>query len=127
MSGDEVVMVKAASAPPNVCNQPDCIKFVCANHNISLKSMLSAKTLGELVGLCKETYSEGKARKEGLNPEMLGFDSSSNPRGGAATDHSSDLQILVVRRHRTLLLVEYQRRGLMPPLESLGPSGLVSL
>lgn len=25
--------------------------------------MLSAKTLGELVGLCKETYSEGKARK----------------------------------------------------------------
>ncbi|KAL6349647.1 hypothetical protein AAG906_041053 [Vitis piasezkii] len=123
MSRDEVVVVKAA----DVCNQSNCIKFVCANHNVSLISVLSSKTLGEWVGLCKKTDSKGKARKEGLNPEILGFDSSSNPRGGAATDHSSDLQILVVCRRRTLLLVEYRRRGLMLPLESLGPSRLISL
>ncbi|KAJ9684984.1 hypothetical protein PVL29_017135 [Vitis rotundifolia] len=29
------------------CNQPDCIKFVCADHNVSLILVLSAKTLGE--------------------------------------------------------------------------------
>lgn len=62
----------------------------------------------------------------GFEPGDTGFDSGSNPRGGAAPDHSSGLQILVVRRRRTLLLVEYRRRGLVPPLEPLRPSGLAS-
>ena len=47
------------------CNQPDYIKLVkalCADHNVSLISVPSAKTLGEWAGLCK-IDSEGKARK----------------------------------------------------------------
>ncbi|KAM7480278.1 hypothetical protein LguiA_028491 [Lonicera macranthoides] len=47
------------------CNQPDYVKLVkalCADHNVSLISVPSAKTLGEWVGLCK-IDSEGKARK----------------------------------------------------------------
>ncbi|XP_047313407.1 40S ribosomal protein S12-like [Impatiens glandulifera] len=47
------------------CNQPDYIKLVkalCADHNVNLITVASAKTLGEWVGLCK-IDSEGKARK----------------------------------------------------------------
>ncbi|XP_047317573.1 40S ribosomal protein S12-like [Impatiens glandulifera] len=47
------------------CNQPDYVKLVkalCADHNVSLITVPSAKTLGEWVGLCK-IDSEGKARK----------------------------------------------------------------
>ncbi|KAJ4950488.1 hypothetical protein NE237_027320 [Protea cynaroides] len=47
------------------CNQPDYVKLVralCADHNVSLISVPSAKTLGEWAGLCK-IDSEGKARK----------------------------------------------------------------
>lgn len=43
-------------------NQPDYIKLVYTDHNVSLISVSSAKTLGEWVGLCK-IYSKGKARK----------------------------------------------------------------
>ncbi|WKA12845.1 hypothetical protein VitviT2T_030196 [Vitis vinifera] len=46
-----------------ICNQLDCIKFICADHNVSLISALNDKTLGEWTGLCKETNSEGKARE----------------------------------------------------------------
>nr|GEZ61906.1 40S ribosomal protein S12-like [Tanacetum cinerariifolium] len=47
------------------CNQPDYLKLVkalCADHNVSLITVPSAKTLGEWAGLCK-IDSEGKARK----------------------------------------------------------------
>ncbi|KAJ4723874.1 40S ribosomal protein S12 [Melia azedarach] len=47
------------------CDQPDYVKLVkalCADHNVSLLTVLSAKTLGEWSGLCK-IDSEGKARK----------------------------------------------------------------
>lgn len=47
------------------CNQPDYVKLVkalCADHNVSLITVPSAKTLGEWAGLCK-IDSEGKARK----------------------------------------------------------------
>ncbi|CAK7346635.1 unnamed protein product [Dovyalis caffra] len=47
------------------CNQPDYIKLVkalCADHNVNLLTVPSAKTLGEWAGLCK-IDSEGKARK----------------------------------------------------------------
>ncbi|TXG46752.1 hypothetical protein EZV62_026046 [Acer yangbiense] len=47
------------------CNQPDYVKLVkalCADHNVSLLTVPSAKTLGEWAGLCK-IDSEGKARK----------------------------------------------------------------
>ncbi len=47
------------------CNQPDYVKLVkalCADHNVSLISVPSAKTLGEWAGLCK-IDSEGNARK----------------------------------------------------------------
>ncbi|XP_047084392.1 40S ribosomal protein S12-like [Lolium rigidum] len=47
------------------CDQPDFVKFVkalCADHNVHLITVPSAKPLGEWVGLCK-TDSEGKARK----------------------------------------------------------------
>lgn len=47
------------------CNQPDYVKLVkslCADHNVSLISVPSAKTLGEWSGLCK-IDSEGNARK----------------------------------------------------------------
>ncbi|KAK2646769.1 hypothetical protein Ddye_021964, partial [Dipteronia dyeriana] len=47
------------------CNQPDYVKLVkglCADHNVSLISVPSAKTLGEWSGLCK-IDSEGSARK----------------------------------------------------------------
>ncbi|KAF3784036.1 40S ribosomal protein S12 [Nymphaea thermarum] len=47
------------------CDQPDYVKLVralCADHNVSLISVPSAKTLGEWAGLCK-IDSEGKARK----------------------------------------------------------------
>ncbi|XP_047328747.1 40S ribosomal protein S12-like [Impatiens glandulifera] len=47
------------------CNQPDYVKLVkalCADHNVNLITVESAKTLGEWVGLCK-IDSEGKARK----------------------------------------------------------------
>ncbi|KAF3973869.1 hypothetical protein CMV_002736 [Castanea mollissima] len=47
------------------CNQPDYVKLVkglCADHNVSLMTVPSAKTLGEWAGLCK-IDSEGKARK----------------------------------------------------------------
>lgn len=47
------------------CNQPDYVKLVkalCADHNVNLISVPSAKTLGEWAGLCK-IDSEGKARK----------------------------------------------------------------
>ncbi|XP_042510332.1 40S ribosomal protein S12-like [Macadamia integrifolia] len=47
------------------CNQPDYVKLVralCADHNVSLISVPSAKTLGEWAGLCK-IDPEGKARK----------------------------------------------------------------
>ncbi|PWA75721.1 ribosomal protein S12e, 50S ribosomal protein L30e-like protein [Artemisia annua] len=44
--------------------KPDYIKLValCADHNVSLVTVPSAKTLGEWAGLCK-IDSEGKARK----------------------------------------------------------------
>ncbi|KAK6139575.1 hypothetical protein DH2020_026685 [Rehmannia glutinosa] len=47
------------------CNQPDYLKLVkalCADHNVNLITVPSAKTLGEWAGLCK-IDSEGKARK----------------------------------------------------------------
>ncbi|CAN1142270.1 40S ribosomal protein S12 [Linum perenne] len=47
------------------CNQADYVKLVkalCADHNVSLMTVPSAKTLGEWSGLCK-IDSEGKARK----------------------------------------------------------------
>ncbi|KAK9274757.1 hypothetical protein L1049_022009 [Liquidambar formosana] len=47
------------------CNQQDYVKLVkalCADHNVKLISVPSAKTLGEWAGLCK-IDSEGKARK----------------------------------------------------------------
>ncbi|XP_072955192.1 small ribosomal subunit protein eS12-like isoform X1 [Typha angustifolia] len=47
------------------CDQPDYVKLVkalCADHNVHLVAVSSAKTLGEWAGLCK-IDSEGKARK----------------------------------------------------------------
>ncbi|XP_015892468.1 small ribosomal subunit protein eS12 [Ziziphus jujuba] len=47
------------------CDQPDYVKLVkalCADHNVKLITVPSAKTLGEWSGLCK-IDSEGKARK----------------------------------------------------------------
>ncbi|XP_031125424.1 40S ribosomal protein S12-like [Ipomoea triloba] len=47
------------------CDQPDYVKLVkalCADHNVNLVTVPSAKTLGEWAGLCK-IDSEGKARK----------------------------------------------------------------
>ncbi|XP_047960897.1 40S ribosomal protein S12-like [Salvia hispanica] len=47
------------------CDQADYVKLVkalCADHNVSLITVPSAKTLGEWAGLCK-IDSEGKARK----------------------------------------------------------------
>eukprot|EP00252_Welwitschia_mirabilis_P017952 TRINITY_DN40082_c0_g1_i1.p1 TRINITY_DN40082_c0_g1~~TRINITY_DN40082_c0_g1_i1.p1 ORF type:complete len:142 (-),score=12.40 TRINITY_DN40082_c0_g1_i1:228-653(-) len=47
------------------CDQPDIKKLVqalCAEHNVNLISVPSAKQLGEWAGLCK-IDSEGKARK----------------------------------------------------------------
>ncbi|XP_042966345.1 40S ribosomal protein S12-like isoform X1 [Carya illinoinensis] len=47
------------------CDQPDYFKLVkalCADHNVKLMTVPSAKTLGEWAGLCK-IDSEGKARK----------------------------------------------------------------
>ncbi|KAL5725116.1 40S ribosomal protein S12 [Ranunculus cassubicifolius] len=47
------------------CDQPDYVKLVkalCADNNVNLISVPSAKTLGEWAGLCK-IDSEGKARK----------------------------------------------------------------
>ncbi|KAJ8513906.1 hypothetical protein OPV22_004340 [Ensete ventricosum] len=47
------------------CNQADYVKLVkalCADHNVHLVTVPSAKTLGEWAGLCK-IDSEGKARK----------------------------------------------------------------
>ncbi|CAN0927685.1 40S ribosomal protein S12 [Linum grandiflorum] len=47
------------------CNQADYVKLVkalCADHNVNLMTVPSAKTLGEWAGLCK-IDSEGKARK----------------------------------------------------------------
>jgi small subunit ribosomal protein S12e len=47
------------------CNQPDypkLVKALCADHNVKLMTVPSAKTLGEWAGLCK-IGSEGKARK----------------------------------------------------------------
>jgi len=47
------------------CDQPDytkLIKALCADHNVNLITVASAKTLGEWAGLCK-IDSEGKARK----------------------------------------------------------------
>ncbi|KAG6489591.1 40S ribosomal protein S12-like [Zingiber officinale] len=47
------------------CNQADYTKLVkalCAEHNVHLVAVPSAKTLGEWAGLCK-IDSEGKARK----------------------------------------------------------------
>ncbi|KAF3637472.1 40S ribosomal protein S12 [Capsicum annuum] len=47
------------------CDQPDYVKLVkalCADHNVNLFTVPSAKTLGEWAGLCK-IDSEGKARK----------------------------------------------------------------
>ncbi|KAG8100265.1 hypothetical protein GUJ93_ZPchr0013g35662 [Zizania palustris] len=47
------------------CDQPDYVKLVkalCAEHNVHLVTVPSAKTLGEWAGLCK-IDAEGKARK----------------------------------------------------------------
>ncbi|CAH9121886.1 unnamed protein product [Cuscuta epithymum] len=47
------------------CDQPDYVKLVkalCAENNVKLISVPTAKTLGEWSGLCK-IDSEGKARK----------------------------------------------------------------
>ncbi|KAL5574473.1 hypothetical protein UlMin_017817 [Ulmus minor] len=47
------------------CDQPDYVKLVkalCADHNVNMMTVPSAKTLGEWAGLCK-IDSEGKARK----------------------------------------------------------------
>ncbi|AAF18490.1 putative ribosomal protein S12e [Arabidopsis thaliana] len=47
------------------CNQPDYVKLVkalCADHEVRLLTVPSAKTLGEWAGLCK-IDSEGNARK----------------------------------------------------------------
>ncbi|KAL6223746.1 hypothetical protein ACLB2K_002604 [Fragaria x ananassa] len=47
------------------CDQADYVKLVkslCAEHNVNLMTIPSAKTLGEWSGLCK-IDSEGKARK----------------------------------------------------------------
>ncbi|KAL6334821.1 hypothetical protein AAG906_021789 [Vitis piasezkii] len=47
------------------CNQPDYVKLVkalCADHNVSLITVPSAKTLGEWAGLCK-IDSEGRPGK----------------------------------------------------------------
>uniref|UniRef100_A0A0E0E7G1 40S ribosomal protein S12 n=2 Tax=Oryza meridionalis TaxID=40149 RepID=A0A0E0E7G1_9ORYZ len=47
------------------CDQPDYVKLVkalCAEHNVHLVTVPSAKSLGEWAGLCK-IDSEGKARK----------------------------------------------------------------
>ncbi|GAB2269540.1 40S ribosomal protein S12 [Dionaea muscipula] len=47
------------------CDQPDYVKLIkalCADHNVNLLTVPSAKTLGEWTGLCK-IDSEGKARK----------------------------------------------------------------
>ncbi|KAL8456992.1 hypothetical protein ACS0TY_034180 [Phlomoides rotata] len=47
------------------CDQPDyskLVKALCADHNVNLITVSSAKTLGEWAGLCK-IDSEGKARK----------------------------------------------------------------
>ncbi|XP_021908443.1 40S ribosomal protein S12-2-like [Carica papaya] len=47
------------------CNETDYVKLVkalCNDHNVSLLTVPSAKTLGEWAGLCK-IDSEGKARK----------------------------------------------------------------
>lgn len=51
----------------------------------------------------------------GAEPGDTGFDSGSYPCGGAAPDQSSGLQVLVVCRRRTLLLVGDRRRGVVPP------------
>lgn len=43
------------------CNQPDYVKLVkalCADHNVSLISVPSAKTLGEWAGVSKIIHSE---------------------------------------------------------------------
>ena len=60
----------------------------------------------------------------GAEPGDTGSDSGPYPRGGAAADHSSGMQIMVVGRRRTLLLVGDRRRGLVPPLEMLRQSRL---
>ncbi|KAE9461876.1 hypothetical protein C3L33_06232, partial [Rhododendron williamsianum] len=47
------------------CNQPDYVKLIkalCADNNVSLILVPSAKTLGEWAGLCK-LDKDGKARK----------------------------------------------------------------
>ncbi|XP_040869081.1 uncharacterized protein [Glycine max] len=47
------------------CDQPDYVKLakaLCVEHNVSLLTILGAKTLGKWAGLCK-IDSEGKARK----------------------------------------------------------------
>ncbi|BFG24799.1 hypothetical protein CerSpe_110730 [Prunus speciosa] len=47
------------------CDQQDYVKLVkalCADHNVNMLTVPSAKTLGEWAGLCK-IDSEGKARK----------------------------------------------------------------
>ncbi|CAM8914447.1 hypothetical protein QQ045_031687 [Rhodiola kirilowii] len=47
------------------CDQPDYVKLVkalCADHDVKLITVPSAKTLGEWAGLCK-IDSEGNARK----------------------------------------------------------------
>ncbi|KAL2946722.1 hypothetical protein AAZX31_20G030200 [Glycine max] len=51
------------------CDQPDYVKHpfcagptLCVEHNVSLLTILGAKTLGKWAGLCK-IDSEGKARK----------------------------------------------------------------
>ncbi|CAN1303631.1 40S ribosomal protein S12 [Linum perenne] len=48
------------------CNQADYVKLVkalCADHNVSLMTVPSAKTLGEWSGVLCKIDSEGKARK----------------------------------------------------------------
>ncbi|GAA0157921.1 ribosomal protein [Lithospermum erythrorhizon] len=57
------------------CDQPDYVKLVkalCADHNVSLITVPSAKTLGEWAGLCK-IDSEGKARKVDYGEETEGL------------------------------------------------------
>ncbi|KAL9683089.1 hypothetical protein QQ045_014904 [Rhodiola kirilowii] len=47
------------------CDQPDYVKLIkalCADHDVKLITVPSAKTLGEWAGLCK-IDSEGNARK----------------------------------------------------------------
>ncbi|CAL9132404.1 unnamed protein product [Musa acuminata var. zebrina] len=48
------------------CNQADYVKLVkalCADHNVHLVTVPSAKTLGEWAGFLCKIDSEGKARK----------------------------------------------------------------